>query len=109
MHTWDRIFHGLRNKDSIDFSKLIYQFPYFLSNHTEIERVLELIGELPHVGVNPSECREGDGSNPDVDESVRVGVWDARVASVRVSEIFLHFLSFALQPRVRIRPIGIAF
>lgn len=62
------------------------------------ERVLELIGALPHVRVNPGESGEGSGADPDVDESVRVGVWDARVTSVRVPEILLHFRSRALLP-----------
>lgn len=60
------------------------------------KQVLELIGELPHVGIEPCENGEGGGSNPNVDEAIWVGVWNSRVASVSISEVLLHcFLSIA--------------
>lgn len=55
------------------------------------ERVLELIGEVPHVRIDPGENRKGSGADPNVDESVRVAVWYSWVSSVRVSKILLHF------------------
>jgi hypothetical protein len=64
----------------------------------ERERILELIGELPHVRVEPGDSGEGSRAYPDVDKCVRVGVWDAWVTSVRVPEILLHFRSRALLP-----------
>lgn len=55
--------------------------------------VLELRRELPHERIEKGESREGSGAYPDVDESIRVGVWDAWVTSVRVAKILLHFSS----------------
>lgn len=53
--------------------------------------VLELSREMPHIRIEPSESREGNRTDPNVDESVGVGVWDARVTSVSVAEVLLHF------------------
>ena len=53
---------------------------------------------MPHVRVEPGENREGSRADPNVDESVRIGVWHSWVSSVRVPEILLHFplaLSFS--------------
>lgn len=52
--------------------------------------VLELIRELPHVGIEICENSEGSGSDPYVDEAIRVRMGHARVATISVSEILLH-------------------
>lgn len=51
---------------------------------------IELVSESPKVGIGPGENRERSRPDPNVDESVWVGVWDARVSSVCISKVLLH-------------------
>lgn len=55
------------------------------------ERVLELIGEVPHVGIGPGESRESKGSDPYVLERLRTRMRYTGVSSVCFSKVFLHF------------------
>ena len=53
--------------------------------------VLELIGELPHIGIEPGQNGESSGTDPNVHESVSVGVRNSRVTPVRIPEVLFHF------------------
>lgn len=55
------------------------------------KRVLELIGEVPHVGIGPGESRESKGSDPYVLERLRTRMRYTGVSSVCFSKVFLHF------------------
>lgn len=55
------------------------------------ETELPLIGELPHVRIEPGKSRENSGTNPDVLETFWVSVWYSWVSPVCISEVFLHF------------------
>lgn len=49
-----------------------------------------MVGKLPHVRVNPGEGGESGRPDPYVDEAVRVGMWNPRVATISVPKVLLH-------------------
>lgn len=60
-------------------------------NREEESDILEHSGAvLPNMGMEKGDSREGKGSDPNVDESVRVGVGNARVTAVSRTEILVH-------------------
>ena len=67
------------------------------------ETELPLIGELPHVRIEPSKSRENSGTNPDVLETFLVSVWYSWVSPVCISEVFLHF---SLSPLMLLLSVG---
>lgn len=57
---------------------------------------IELICELPHVRVEPSEYRESSRPYPYIHEPVRARMGHPRVTSIRIPKVLLHFRSFTL-------------
>lgn len=54
--------------------------------------VLELISELPQVGIEKGHHRESGRPNPYVEEAIRTGMRHSWVSSVCISKVLLHRL-----------------
>lgn len=64
------------------------------------KRVLELISELPQVGIEKGHHRESGRPNPYVEEAIRTGMRHSWVSSVCISKVLLHRLRRLASPRL---------
>lgn len=79
-------------------------------NHTPDDKIkkeirgssLELVGELPHVRVDPGEGGEGHGPDPYVHESLWIRVGNARISAIGIPKILLHLRRCS---RLRLLPL----